>query len=123
MTPNPFRWSFRAQFLLASVACVALMGFALYAQFQMGLEPCPLCIFQRIAFAALGVVFLVGALHAPRGRPGGGVYGDAGLRVPRSVGAGIAGAPRLDCSTAAGPGAVLRPATGLPAAKRCRSAT
>ena len=32
--------------------------------------PCPLCIFQRIAFAALGVVFLLGGLHAPRGAGG-----------------------------------------------------
>jgi disulfide bond formation protein DsbB len=48
-------------------ACVALLAYALYAQFQLGLEPCPLCIFQRIAIAALGVVFLIAALHHPRG--------------------------------------------------------
>ena len=48
-------------------ACVALLAYALYAQYQLGLEPCPLCIFQRIAIAALGVVFLIAALHNPRG--------------------------------------------------------
>ncbi len=45
------------------------MGYALYAQQVLGLEPCPLCIFQRFAMIGLGVVFLVAALHAPRGAP------------------------------------------------------
>ena len=62
--------SFRASFLLGFLACAGLIGFALFSQFQWGLEPCPLCIFQRVAFAALGAVFLLGALHAPRGRAG-----------------------------------------------------
>jgi disulfide bond formation protein DsbB len=48
-------------------ACVALLAYALYTQYGLGLEPCPLCIFQRIAIAALGVVFLLAALHNPRG--------------------------------------------------------
>jgi protein dithiol:quinone oxidoreductase len=48
-------------------ACVALLAYALYAQYELGLEPCPLCIFQRIAIAALGVVFLIAALHHPSG--------------------------------------------------------
>ncbi|MGA8094461.1 MAG: disulfide bond formation protein B [Steroidobacteraceae bacterium] len=46
--------------------CAALIGYALYAQFKLGLDPCPLCIFQRIGIAALGVVFLLAALHHPR---------------------------------------------------------
>jgi len=49
------------------VACVALLAYALYAQYELGLEPCPLCIFQRIAIAALGLVFLLAALQQPRG--------------------------------------------------------
>ena len=47
--------------------CAGLLGYALYAQFDLGLDPCPLCIFQRIGIAALGVVFLIAALHHPRG--------------------------------------------------------
>jgi protein dithiol:quinone oxidoreductase len=47
-------------------ACVALLAYALFAQYELGLEPCPLCIFQRIGVAALGVVFLLAALHNPR---------------------------------------------------------
>jgi disulfide bond formation protein DsbB len=48
-------------------AVVALMAYALYAQHVLGLEACPLCIFQRVALMALGVVFAAAALHAPRG--------------------------------------------------------
>jgi len=49
------------------IACVALLSYAYYTQYQLGLEPCPLCIFQRIGIAALGVIFLIGGLHNPRG--------------------------------------------------------
>ena len=56
----------RSGFFLGFLACAAVLGYALYAQIHLGLEPCPLCIFQRLAFAALGVVFFVGALHNPK---------------------------------------------------------
>jgi protein dithiol:quinone oxidoreductase len=54
--------------LAAFAVCALLLAYALYAQFHEGLEPCPLCIFQRIGIAVLGVVFLIAALHHPRGR-------------------------------------------------------
>ena len=63
---NPFSWSFRSQYLLGFAICAALLGYAFYVQFQLGIQPCPFCIFQRIAFAALGIVFLFGAIHSPR---------------------------------------------------------
>lgn len=47
--------------------CVGLLAYALYSQFQLGLEPCPLCVFQRVGIAALAVVFLGAALHHPGG--------------------------------------------------------
>jgi disulfide bond formation protein DsbB len=47
--------------------CAALLGYALFAQFVLHLEPCPLCIFQRIGVALLGLAFLAAALHHPRG--------------------------------------------------------
>lgn len=50
------------------VACAGLMAYALYAEYGLLLEPCPLCVFQRMAVAALGAVFLVAALHNPAGR-------------------------------------------------------
>jgi disulfide bond formation protein DsbB len=49
------------------LACAGLMGYALYSQHVLGFEPCPLCIFQRVGVIAMGVVFLVAALHGPRG--------------------------------------------------------
>jgi disulfide bond formation protein DsbB len=49
------------------IACVALLSYAYYTQYELGLEPCPLCIFQRIGMAALGLVLLIAGLHNPRG--------------------------------------------------------
>ncbi len=48
---------------VAFLACALLLAFAYYQQFYVGLEPCPLCIFQRIVFIALGIVFIVSAAH------------------------------------------------------------
>ena len=49
-------------------ACAALLAYAAYAQLHLGLDPCPLCIFQRIGMALLALAFLAVALHNPRGR-------------------------------------------------------
>jgi disulfide bond formation protein DsbB len=54
--------------LLGFLACVALMAYALYSEHILGLEPCPLCIFQRVAVIAVGVLFLVAAVHNPGGK-------------------------------------------------------
>ncbi|KAF1709485.1 disulfide bond formation protein B [Pseudoxanthomonas kalamensis DSM 18571] len=78
---NPFRWSFRTQFLLGFLACVGLIGYAIWTQLHDGLQPCNLCILQRLAFAALGLVLLVGGLHAPRGPKARRGYGIAALLV------------------------------------------
>lgn len=57
----------RAGNLAGCLACAGMMAFALYAQHGLGLEPCPLCVFQRVATIVLGIVFLVAALHNPAG--------------------------------------------------------
>ena len=72
---NPLQWSFRARCLLGLAVCLALLGFALYTQLQTGLEPCPLCVFQRIAFAAVGLILLIAGLHAPKAAGGRTAYG------------------------------------------------
>lgn len=64
---NPFRWSYRVSFFLGFLICAGLLGFALYAEYKLGMIPCPLCIFQRIGFIVMAVFFLLGALFAPRG--------------------------------------------------------
>lgn len=85
---NPFRWPFRIQCLAGFLVCAGLLAYAYYVQFGMGIEPCPMCIFQRIVFILLGIVFLVGAIHGPAlvGRR---VYG-ATLGLIACIGVGIA---------------------------------
>ncbi len=85
---NPFRWSFRAQCLAGFVVCAALYAYALYVQFALAIEPCPMCIFQRIVFIVLAIVFLAGAIQNPRER-GRRVYGVI-LLLSAFVGIGIA---------------------------------
>lgn len=80
----------RRAFLLGALVCAGLMGYALYAQYGLGLEPCPLCVFQRVAVIACGVTFLLGAIHNP-GRVGAAVYA---LLVVLFAGAGAAVAGR-----------------------------
>jgi Disulfide bond formation protein DsbB len=85
---NPLRWSYRVNYLLGFLICAGLLGFALYAQYVLMMDPCPLCILQRVVFMGLGVLFLVGGLHAPRA---GGRWVYAGLIVLVAlVGIGIA---------------------------------
>jgi disulfide bond formation protein DsbB len=55
----------RAGNFLGFLVCAGLLGVGYYLQFIVGLEPCPLCILQRIAIFATGVIFLVACLHGP----------------------------------------------------------
>lgn len=63
---------------LGFLLCAGLLAYALYSQYSLGLEPCPLCIFQRMAVMAIGIVFLLAALHHPRHK-GALIYGVLGL--------------------------------------------
>jgi disulfide bond formation protein DsbB len=58
--------SARALNALGLLICLALLAYAWYAQLALGLEPCPLCIFQRVGIAACGLLFLLATLHHPR---------------------------------------------------------
>ena len=60
--------------LIGFAAGAALIGYALYVQYVQGLEPCPLCILQRVSVIVAGVLFLVAMLHNPADR-GARVYG------------------------------------------------
>ena len=55
----------RAAFAAVFLACAGLIGIAMYMQQELGLEPCPMCILQRYAFAAIGLVALAAAIHGP----------------------------------------------------------
>ncbi len=61
------RPSMRTAWLIGFLVCAGLIGYVLYVQYYQYISPCPLCILQRIAFIGMGIVFLIGALHAPRG--------------------------------------------------------
>ncbi|MYL26145.1 MULTISPECIES: disulfide bond formation protein B [Halomonadaceae] len=79
----------RIVFTLIALACVAVLGVALYMEHMMGLEPCPLCMLQRMAFVGVGVVALLAALIGPSGpgvRLGGGL-----MMIPALAGLGLAG--------------------------------
>ncbi len=70
------------------LGCVGGLGFAYYAQFYLGLEPCPLCIFQRLVLLGLGLVSLLATVHHPNGW-GARAYGTL-LGLVAAVGVGIA---------------------------------
>lgn len=66
---NPRIW-----FLFVALACGGMVGYALYVQHVDFLDPCPLCVFQRVAFMWMGAVSLLAAVHGP-GATGRWVYG------------------------------------------------
>ena len=79
----------RLFYLLLALFSAALLSYAYYLQFVDGLEPCPLCIFQRLAYMAVIVVSLVAFVHGP-GVSGMRIYSGL-LAATTLVGAAIAG--------------------------------
>lgn len=67
----------RPLFFLAFAGCVGLMAAALYLEHIVGLEPCPLCVVQRICVIAFGLICLLAGVHAP-GKVGRRVYAGLG---------------------------------------------
>ena len=80
----------RIAYFLGFAVCASLMAYALYLQYAEGLEPCPLCVFQRICVIAMGLVFLIAGMQNPR-RMGATVYAVLLLLIG---GAGVALAAR-----------------------------
>jgi disulfide bond formation protein DsbB len=64
----------RRIFLAIFLVCAGLLGYGLYLQHALGLEPCPMCILQRYAFILTGTVALIAAVHDPIA-PGRRIYG------------------------------------------------
>lgn len=52
----------RTGYLVGFLTCFGLVALALWIQTQYHLEPCPLCISQRIVFMAMGALFLIAAI-------------------------------------------------------------
>ena len=79
----------RLIFLLVAAACAGLMAFSFYLQLILELEPCPLCISQRVVMTSIGLVALMAALHNPV-KTGYRIYG-AFLGLCSLAGASLAG--------------------------------
>jgi len=78
----------RLAFFLGFLVCAGLMAWAFYLQYVEGLDPCPLCMLQRVVVVAIGLVFLVGTFHEP-GRVGAWMYALV-LLLLSGIGAGLA---------------------------------
>ena len=78
----------RLIYLAIFVVCAGLIGFALFLQHSLGLEPCPMCILQRYAFIVTGVIALAAAIHDPA-LPGRRIYSGL-LVVLAATGGGVA---------------------------------
>jgi disulfide bond formation protein DsbB len=77
----------RVLYALVALTAIAMILVALFMQHVVGLNPCPLCIFQRIAYLLLAVAAGVAAWRAPR--PSARAFGVAGV-ILALIGAGIA---------------------------------
>ena len=55
----------RSLFLFVFLACVGLLGYAVYLQEAKNLLPCPLCVVQRIAYWLVGLTALIAFVHRP----------------------------------------------------------
>ena len=55
----------RSGYILGFAACFGTVAMALVIQTKYNLEPCPLCITQRMFFMGLGILFFIGAFVKP----------------------------------------------------------
>jgi disulfide bond formation protein DsbB len=56
------RWLYLAGLIVVAIMFVS----ALYLQYVLHQEPCPLCMIQRVIFIAIGIVFFIASLHNPK---------------------------------------------------------
>jgi len=52
--------------LLIALACISMLAVGLYLQLQLEMLPCPLCILQRYAFAAVAIIALLSLVMPSR---------------------------------------------------------
>lgn len=79
----------RSLFFLVFIACAMIVGSVIYLQRLFGLSPCVMCLWQRSAFVASGILALIAAFHSP-GKTGCRAYSTLTLLITFS-GAAIAG--------------------------------
>ena len=65
------RWGNAAGF----AACAGLLSFGYFLQYVKDIQPCPLCIIQRLQLFSAGIFFLIAAGHHPAKRWAAHLYG------------------------------------------------
>lgn len=63
----------RLYYAAPAIIIASLLGYGYYLQYVQGLEPCPLCMVQRLFFYLLIATFVIAALHSPK-RVGAWIY-------------------------------------------------
>ena len=74
--------------LIGFVIAIALLSYAVYMQFVEHVEPCALCIMQRLSILLLAILFLIALIHNPR-KTGRRIYGSLQIIIA-IAGAGFA---------------------------------
>ena len=59
------RFNYRFVNILLLLSSLIGLSFALYLEHVKGLDPCPLCIFQRVGLIAMGIISLIALIHNP----------------------------------------------------------
>ena len=72
----------KALFVYGLFLVLGGMAFALYLQFFQGLQPCSLCVFQRLAYIVYGLIALLAIIQNPESW-GGRIY--AFLQLPVAI--------------------------------------
>lgn len=79
----PINITARQSSIINFLMCLLFLGLAFMVGFWQNLQPCPLCILQRLAMGILAAIFLLAALHNP-GRIGKYIYNIMALIVATS---------------------------------------
>ena len=56
----------RIIYFIGFLICTTLLGFAYYLQYVKNINPCLLCIMQRLGYFLLAIICLAATLHNPR---------------------------------------------------------
>ncbi len=81
-------FSKRTEFFLGFLACFSMLAVGAYFQFVENMQPCPLCISQRIAILITGIILLIASIHNPNSTKGIAYYAFSGA-ISALIGSGI----------------------------------
>lgn len=55
----------RLHYFIIFLISAGMLGVGIYLQLFMAMDPCPLCVFQRMALSVIAIIALLGFLHGP----------------------------------------------------------